>query len=60
MDEAEIRRLHDAHLPHPRHPAPLGGEKPAREPTAAERLWELHDRGFLSDADYAAALAELG
>jgi hypothetical protein len=32
---------------------------PQREQTPAEHLWELHDRGFLDDEAYAAALREM-
>jgi hypothetical protein len=59
MNADEIAAAHAAGLPHPPHPAPLEEEPPRREPTEAERLWELHDRGFLDDAEYAKAIAEL-
>ena len=51
---------HDAGLPHRRHPAPLEEDPARREPTEAEKLWELHDRGLIDDAEYARALAQLG
>ncbi|MEO8262765.1 MAG: hypothetical protein ABI566_09365 [Pseudolysinimonas sp.] len=59
MDDAEVRAAHDAGLPHPPHPAPLDDDPPRREPTDAERLWELRDRGYLDDATYAAELEKL-
>ena len=59
MDEAELWAAHGAGLPHPPHPAPLEDEPERREPTEAERLWELHDRGFIDHGEYAAALADL-
>ncbi|CAN5541522.1 hypothetical protein BH09ACT4_BH09ACT4_25480 [soil metagenome] len=60
LDEAELQRRHAAGLPHPPHPAPLEEELARREPTEAERLWELHDRGFIDDAEYARELGKLG
>lgn len=59
MDADEIAKAHAAGLPHPRHPAPLEDETPTRPPTDAERLWDLHDRGFIDDDEYARSLAEL-
>jgi hypothetical protein len=55
----DLQAAHDAGLPHPPHPAPLENDPPRREPTAAEHLWELHDRGFIDDAEYAAELGKL-
>lgn len=57
--EDAIRAAHRAGLPHRPHPAPLDDDPPRREQTAAEHLWELHDRGYLDDATYAAELAKL-
>ena len=60
MNDDEIQAAHDAGLPHPPHPAPLEDDPRRREPTDAEHLWELHDRGFLDDEAYAAELKKLG
>jgi len=62
MNDADdaICAAHRAGLPHPPHPAPLKDDPPGREPTAAEHLWELHDRGFIDDTTYAAELKKLG
>ena len=35
-------------------------DSPAEPEPDAERLWELHDRGFIDDVQYAAAIATLG
>ena len=55
----ELWAAHRAGLPHPPHPAPLGDEPVGRQPTTAEHLWELHDRGFIDDETYDAELAKL-
>ena len=55
----ELWAAHRAGLAHPPPPAPLDDDPPRREPTAAEHLWELHDRGFIDDETYAAELEKL-
>lgn len=57
--EAEIAAAHAAGLPHPPHPDPLIEDPNPPEQTPAEHLWDLHDRGFIDDAEYAKALKEL-
>jgi hypothetical protein len=58
--DAENWAKHRAGLPHEPHADPLVDGPDPREQTPAEKLWDLHDRGFISDDAYAKALKELG